>query len=207
MTRRLDAALKAAKVGVREPNRFGLVGFGGDCADGFGLGRVVGGMGGETFTFASNFTDFSDGLTTSGRREDGYSGIQTGLTRYTFREGVAKQFILVTDEDRDPVDINITRNGIKSALLNAKVLLNVAVSQEFFAGGFHALGVDSLGGGYLFDPSAPSLYTRVDVQGGEVRGSGHGNTDRDYTQLALELGGGAWDLTRLRLGTVLHNIT
>ena len=200
MTRQLDLALQEASVGVQLPNRFGLVGFGGDCSDGFGLGRVVGGVGGEMFTFSTNFTEFSEGLTTSGRREDGYSGIQTALLSYAFREGVAKQFILITDEDRDVVDTSITRAEIKTSLLQEKVLLNVAVSQEFSGGVFRALGIDSRGGAYLFDPSASSLYSLLEGEGSTMVGSGHGSTDADYTQLALEIGGGAWDLSHLRTG-------
>lgn len=202
MIRQLDVALQEANVGVQLPNLFGLVGFGGDCSDGFGLGRVVGGVGGEMFTFSSNFTEFSEALTTSGRREDGYSGIQTALLRYTFREGVAKQFILITDEDRDAVDTTITRSEMKTSLLQEKVLLNAAVSQEFSGGVFRALGIDSRGGAYLFDPSATPLYTLLEGEGIPAAGSGHGNTDTDYTQLALEIGGGAWDLSRLRAGTL-----
>ena len=95
-------------VGHSVPNKFGLVGFGGDCSDGLGLGRVLSGVGGWQFSFASNFTELSEGLTTGGRREDGYSGIYTALQSYQFRDNIAKQFILITDEDRDQVDANIT---------------------------------------------------------------------------------------------------
>ena len=185
-------------------NRFGLVGFGGDCSDGLGLGRVLGGVGGQEFSFASNFTELSEGLTTSGQKEDGYSGIYTALQSYAFRDEVAKQFILITDEDRDPVDANVTRAAIRSALLEQGILLNVAVNQQFTGGGggFRALGIDSLGRGYIYDPSSQSTYRVVEGEGEAVGDSGHGNTDIDYTQLALETGGGAWDLNTLRLGAV-----
>lgn len=175
------------------------MGFGGDCSDGFGLGRVLGGVGGQQFSFASNFTELSEGLTTSGRREDGYSGIHTALRSYQFREGVAKQFILVTDEDRDPVDANITRDLIETALLERDILLNVAVNEAYSGGALRALGIDSRGGGYVYDPSSETTY-RLEGEGGAVRDSGHGGTHRDYTQLALDTGGGAWDLNTLRLG-------
>lgn len=182
------------------PNRFGLVGFGGDCSDGLGLGRVLDGVGGQHFSFASNFTELSEGLTTSGRREDGYSGIFIALQSYQFRQEAAKQFILITDEDRDPVDQNITRDLIETQLLDQGILLNVAVNQEFFGGGLRALGIDSHGGSYLYDPSSMTMYSLVEGEGGIVEDSGHGTTHRDYTQLALDTGGGAWDLNTLRLG-------
>ena len=184
------------------PNRFGLVGFGGDCSDGLGLGRVVSGVGGRQFSFASNFTELSEGLTTAGRREDGYSGIHIALQSYQLRDNVAKQFILITDEDRDQVDASITQEMIRSSLLERGVLLNVAVNQGFSTSGgtFRALGIDSHDGGYLYDPSSPSLYQLVEDEGETTQESGHGRTHEDYTQLALDTGGGAWDLNTLRLG-------
>lgn len=181
-------------------NRFGLVGFGGDCSDDLGLGRVLDGVGGRQFSFASNFTELSEGLTTSGRREDGYSGIYTALQSYQYRQEAAKQFILITDEDRDPVDPDITRDLIETQLLDRGIQLNVAVNQEFSGGGLRYLGIDSNGGGYLYDPSSETTYSLVEGEGGMVEDSGHGTTHHDYTQLALGTGGGAWDLNALRLG-------
>ena len=192
---------QAVNVGVVEPNRFGLVGFGGDCSDGLGLGRVVSTVSGAQFTFSTNFTELSEGLTTSGRREDGYSAIHTALEFYPLRPGAARQFVLVSDEDRDTVDVNLTRELISRELSANSVVLNVAVSEAFAAGGsLRALGIDSNDRGYVFDPSAPGLFREVEGEGGAVVDSGHGDTHRDYTQLALETGGGAWDLNILRLG-------
>ena len=188
-------------VGRAVSNRFGLVGFGGDCADGVGLGRVVGGVDGQQFSFASNFTELSDGLTTSGRKEDGYSAIYTALQSYQLRVGSAKQFILITDEDRDVVDNSLTQESIKSALLDESIMLNVVVNEMFSGGGdLRALGIDSRGGGYIYDPSSPSMFRIMEGEGDAVKDSGHGNTHDDYTQLALETGGGAWDLSILRIG-------
>ena len=188
-------------VGRAVPNRFGLVGFGGDCSDGLGLGRVVGGVDGESFSFASNFTELSDGLTTSGRKEDGYSAIYTALQSYQFRSGTAKQFILISDEDRDTVDTELTRESIKAALQDNDVILNVAVNEMYSDGGsLRALGINSQGGGYVYDPSSPTAFRLVGGEGEAVIDSGHGETHQDYTLLALDTGGGAWDLNILRLG-------
>lgn len=197
-------SVQEVNVGVVEPNRFGLVGFGGDCSDGLGLGRVIATPSGAQFSFSTNFTQLSEGLTTSGRREDGYSAIQAALETYPTRQtGTARQFILVTDEDRDVVDGNLTRESIAAALVDESVVLNVAVNEEFSAGdGLRALGIDSSQRGYVFDPSSQDHY-RVLGGGETVRDSGHGQTHRDYTQLALATGGGAWDLNILRLGIIL----
>jgi hypothetical protein len=207
MIRELDTALQEVNVGRVESNRFGLVGFGGDCSDGVGLGRVLSAVGGAQFSFSTNFTELSEGLSTSGRREDGYSAIYTALMSYPPRPGAARQFILVTDEDRDVVDGNLTRDSIAAALSGGSVMLNVAVNEEFSAGGtgalLRALGIDSYGRGYVYDPSSPAMYRVVEGEGEAVRDSGHGNTHRDYTQLALDTGGGAWDLSILRHGNAV----
>lgn len=200
------AFVQEVNVGRVIPNRFGLVGFGGDCTDGVGLGRVVGGVGGQKFSFASNFTELSDGLITSGRREDGYSAVYTALQSYHLRNGSAKQFILITDEDRDLVDKNLTREFIKSALLAESIMLNVVVNEQFSAGdNLKALGIDSQSGGYVYDPSSPSMYRIIEGEGSPVKDSGHGDTNQDYTQLAFETGGGAWDLNILRSGKDITN--
>ena len=184
-----------------DSNRFGLVGFGGDCSDGLGLGRVLATPTGAQFSFSANFTQLSEGLTTSGRREDGYSAIHTALQSYPLRPRAARLFVLVSDEDRDAVDGNLTRDSIAAALSDSSVVLNVAVNEEFSAGGMlRALGIDANGRGYVFDPSSPEMYRVVEGEGGAVRDSGHGNTHQDYTQLALDTEGGAWDLNILRLG-------
>ena len=197
----LYCILQEVNVGRVESNRFGLVGFGGDCSDGLGLGRVLSAGGGAQFSFATNFTELSEGLTTSGRREDGYSAIHTALVSYPLRPGAAKQFVLISDEDRDVVDANLTKESIAAALLAGPVMLNVAVNEEFSAGGLlRALGIDANGRGYVYDPSSPEMYRVVEEEGEAVRDSGHGDTHRDYTQLALDTRGGAWDLNILRDG-------
>ena len=194
-------------MGRVESNKFGLVGFGGDCSDGLGLGRVLSTVGGEQFSFATNFTELSEGLTTSGRREDGYSAIYTALTSYPLRPGAAKQFILISDEDRDVVDGNLTRDSIAASLSAGSIVLNVAVNEEFSAGGtsalLRALGISANGRGYVYDPSSPDMYRVEEGKGEAVRDSGHRNTHRDYTQLALDTGGGAWDLNILRYSEML----
>ena len=122
-------------MGVVEPNRFGLVGFGGDCSDGLGLGRVLSTTSGAQFSFSTNFTELSEGLTTSGRREDGYSAIRTALESYPPRPGAARQLILISDEDRDTVDTSLTKETVLASLLAGSVVLNAAVSESFSAGG------------------------------------------------------------------------
>jgi hypothetical protein len=198
MTVALNGALREVGIGIQPENRFGVVGFGADC-DEPGLGRVISNADEQVFVFASNITDFTMSLDTSGRNEDGYSGIQTALEGYEFRNG-AKQFILITDEDRDAVRPNLTRAVIRDMLQSRGILLNVAVSEEFAGDEFRALGIDGEGNAYVYDPSLASLFRIIEGGGASVEDSGHGTTNTDYTGLALELGGGAWDLSTLREG-------
>ena len=126
----LDRALQDVEVGVEPRNRFGVVGFGDDCNEGNLFGRVLLSSTQEPFAFANNISDFIGDLNIGGRREDGYSAINIALEAYTFRE-VAKQFILITDEDRDVVAGDLTREAILALLEGAGIQLNAAISEEF----------------------------------------------------------------------------
>ena len=195
----LDGALMLENIGIDPRNRFGVVGFGADCIEEFILGRVIMNSAGEVFSLASGVREFTAGLGANGRREDGYSGIMTAFDGYEFRD-VAKQFILITDEDRDVVQENLTRDGIRQLLEEAGIVLNAAVSEEFEGSGLRALGIDSGMNAYIYDPSADSLFRIVRGSGMPVTDSGHGSTNFDYTQLALWLGGAGWNLSMLREG-------
>ena len=200
MTQRLDEALIGVNIGVNPLNRFGVVGFGSDCGlEDILLGRVVTNSDNQVFTAADGIGEFTLSLNTSGRREDGYSGIMTALDSYTFRD-VARQFILITDEDRDEVRQELSREGIQALLVDARTLLNVAISEEFMGNDLRALVIDSNWNAYIYDPSATSLFRIIRGVGVSVADSAHGSTNSDYTQLALEIGGGAWDLSQLRTG-------
>lgn len=199
MIQQLDAALISVNIGRDPENRFGLVGFGDDCIENFAAGRVVMNSAQEVFGASGGFDEFTMMLNASGQVEDGYSGISVALNGYPFRD-VAKQFIIVTDEDRDVLNPSLTRESIRQALEDAGVVLNAAVSEEYSGGILRALGIDSTGAAYVFDPSAGDLFRIVDDVGKAVNESGHGSTNVDYTQLALELGGASWDLSLLRRG-------
>ena len=151
------------------------------------------------FTTSDNITDFTLNLTIGGRSEDGYSAIRTALDSYEFRD-VARQFILITDEDRDPLDVNLTRDTIMNLLKDESVILNVVVSEEYSASGVRALGIDSAGSAFVFDPSAQTMFRTVARSGLPIPDSAHGTTSTDYSQLALNLNGATWDISQLRQG-------
>lgn len=185
----LDSALQAA--GVTD-SRYGLVGYG---SSGSGeLGRSLP-VGGGQFGTAAEFATATGSLVTSGSDEDGYSAIDYALDTYSFREGAAVNFILITDEDRDNLDSSLTFESTRSSLASRNILLNAIVDNPFEDGeGNDALGVDSDGDAYL------QAGTGFSTSPGGTVGNGDGNTEVDYVQLALELGGAAWDLNNLRAG-------
>lgn len=199
MTQLLDQALMEVDVGTNPRNRFGVIGFGDDCNEDNVFGRVVLSIDQEQFAFADNITDFTRDLNVGGRKEDGYSAIGIALDSYSFRD-VAKQFILITDEDRDIVAENLTRDGVRALLEEAGAQLNTAISEEFEGENSRALGIDGNRNAYVYDPSIRSLFRLLEGSGAPIEDSGHGSTSTDYTQLALELGGAAWDLSQLRQG-------
>ena len=200
MVELLDRALVLGGVGASERNNFGVVGFGGGCdSTDSALGRILLDDGQQMFTSAANISALTQGLKLGGRDEDGYSAIEIALRGYDFRNS-ARQFILITDEDRDVLSVNATRERLRAMLEDAGVQLNVAVTQQFLAGDLRALGVDSSRNAYLFDPSIRSAFVVESGAGASVEGSAYGSTDADYTMLAWELGGAAWDLSQLRQG-------
>ena len=200
MTRLLDQALQEVEVGVEPRNRFGVVGFGDDCTEGSVLGRVLLSSAQEAFAVADNISDFTRDLNVGGREEDGYSAIEVALESYEFRD-VARQFILITDEDRDVLTANLTRDSVREMLEDSDVLLNAVINQEFLGGvDARALGVDGNGDAYVYAPSRRLGYEVLEGSGVARQDSAHGSTGTDYTQLALELGGAAWDLSQLRQG-------
>jgi hypothetical protein len=176
-----------------------VVGFGDDCNEGNVVGRVLLSSVQEQFVFAENITDFTQDLNIGGRKEDGYGAMSIALDSYSFRD-VAKQFILVTDEDRDAVSENLTREGVQVLLETAGVQLNAAISEEFEGGGLRALGIDGQWNAYVYDPSIRTSFEVLEGSGASVVDSAYGDTNADYTQLALDLGGAAWDLSQLRQG-------
>ena len=76
------------------------MGFGRSTFLGGTLGRSLTANGNQFFG-ASDFATAASNLVTSGSFEDGYSAIDYTFNNYNFRSDAVKNFILVTDEDRD----------------------------------------------------------------------------------------------------------
>ena len=201
MIKELDSTLQLIGVGVNPRNRFGIVGFGDDCTNELAFARVLMSPTNQIFVTSDNITDFTENLSVGGRKEDGYSAIRTALESYEFRDTAARQFILITDEDRDRLDVNITREQIIEMLQDKGIVLNAVVSEEYAGNSLRGLGIDSEASAFIYDPSAKSLFRSIPNSGSPIQDSAQGATNSDYSQLALDLGGATWDISQLRQGT------
>ena len=154
-------------------------------------------------------------LESTGNEEDGWHAIDFALKNYTFREGAALNIILVTDEGRDAAAVGHYGLGASAdyetcflPFLTAKnAMLNVIVNARFKydADGEPletdpkdpvALGVDSKGNAFIANSSGgyDPVYTGM---GYVMPGSGAGDTEAAYVELAWATGGAAWDLSLL----------
>ncbi len=190
----LESAFQAAGFGSgTDANRYGLVGFGGGGSG--NLGRTLTANGNQLFG-AADFSTAASNLVTSGGFEDGYSAIDYTFNNYNFRSEAVKNFILVTDEDRDNGNNALTSQNILNRLQNSGTLLNAVVDATFRdRNGTRALGIDSKGSAYLADGSGG--FTK---SAGGTAISGFGTTIPDYVDVALATNGAAWDLNQLRQG-------
>ena len=189
----LENSLRLAEVGSSptHPNMYALVGFARDEDSARG-GVIIQDLG-----TPQQLVSALEQLTLTGIFEDGYSGIDVALQGISTRPGTAKQLILVTDEHRGVLNFRLSRETIARQLQRDGFKLNVVVNQGFEAGDRHIMGIDSAGMGYLYNSSDSKLYTQV-VGGRADISSGFKSTNEDYVELALQLGGGAWDLNLLR---------
>ena len=190
----LDFLLQSAGVGAGDrQNYFSLVGFGRGSVDGI-TGIIL-----SELAPQSVFLDALNQLQSSGVAEDGYAALEFAIMSTETRPDTVKQLILVTDEDRHVIRTDLNRDIIERAIVESGYVLNVVVNQGFIADPTddrtHAMGLDSNGTAYVFNPSSPSLYTSS--PGGVVAFTPFSffpNTFDDYVDLAFGVGGAAWDL-------------
>ncbi len=184
----LDARLNA--VGIT--GRYGLVGFGANTTNLQGIA-----VGGGQYGTASQFATATNTLVSRGSTEDGYAGVKYALTNYASEAGVAKNIVLVTDEDRDvtAAGADVTTASLLADLAGSNALLNAVVNNRFTDGGNAALGVDSTGKSYSADGSGG-----VTTGTSGTAGKGQGTTTADYVALALASGGAAFDIGLIEAG-------
>jgi hypothetical protein len=180
-----------------QPNRYGLVGFGSSTPAPRQLS-----VGGGQFGTAAEYNIADNNLRLNGATEDGWAGISFANT-YTFRPGAARNYILVTDEDRDNLGGiygGLTFASVLNGLTSTNTLLNAVVNASFGCTGVtgSVIGISANGTGYIADGSGG--YTTAS---GCSAASGFGTTINDYVNLAIGSGGAAWNLNILRSGGLL----
>lgn len=211
MVKLLDDMLKKHGVGVMQENLFAIIGYGSQYQN-YEFGRVLS-PGGQHFVTADDIDLLVDELWVDGRREDGYVAIQFAFDNLQFRNGTAKQYILITDENRHILVPSLTYSFIRNLLIATETRLNVIVGENFEGDdNVIALGMDGSMNAYVYYPPAAyvsefpaNLSVRVVSGGQSVPYSAHKSTHEDYTNLALETGGAAWDLSSLSAGPPLSD--
>jgi hypothetical protein len=177
-------------------NQYGLVAYGGSTSSGDPYKVNVGG---GDWGDDSDLSTAAGTLVASGGTEDGYEAIQYALDNYSFRGGAVKNFILITDEDRDNTSSD-TFTSIEAAL-DGFGLLNVVVNAALRDGSNNViLGYDKDGNTYA-EAAAGGFTTGT----GGYTLSAYGTTEADYIDLAHAVevntfAGAAWDLNQLRAG-------
>ncbi len=147
------------------------------------------------FGTASELATLTEVLELTGGFEDGYDGIDEALSTLPFRDDAAVNLILVTDEDRDILDEQLTFSTILTDLEERRALLNSVISGRFIGEDDQiTLGTDAEGNAYLADGNGD--YTTIPL----VLASGDGTTKSDYIDLSLATQGAAWDINQLREG-------
>ena len=198
----LERGFLASQLGTTAScrNRYGVVGFGRRVPQ--AGARVLSSTSGQNMVSAAEAGFLAQQLTSDaeGRLEDGYQAVNTALEDLSFRTSsqVEKFIILVTDEDRDTLaeGRQVTRSEISRKLLDRGFALYAIVDnrlQTQASGGISALGLSWPGPWY-------TLGNCQVTQGGGIGllSSGFSETTRDYATLALEVGGGAFDIQRMR---------
>eukprot|EP00117_Sycon_ciliatum_P037554 scpid32913/ scgid6063/ Fibropellin-1; Epidermal growth factor-related protein 1; Fibropellin-I; SpEGF I; UEGF-1 len=221
---RVDMELKERGIGLSRglPNHFTLVGFGrlhwkwqtGPLAS----PHVITDAAGEMVYGIDGFKDACKKLETFGSLEDGYLAMKFALQNITDeqskrqlirvkQDNVAPIVILITDEDRDTHKggESLTRSHIKRIMRKSGAQMECIVDNKFQHDGMTGFGMDATGMLYT-DNGRSGEYEKVDP------GQSHRlflhttyrQTRRDYTSVALELGGAAWDLKQLFMGDQLQ---
>ena len=187
----LDAHLIQQNIGAStESNLYGLVTFGGSVKN------VEMDNQGALLASATQYYNATQSVSSNGGgTEDGWAAIDRSL-QYPLRAGSSKNIILISDEDRDNTNSQLTFASLQSALQNSEAILNTVVNVSFICGDTRpALGLGQNGIGYVADG-----FGDFDLCENARVNIAEGTSEQDYVDLALALGGAAWDLNVLRTG-------
>ena len=149
-------------------------------------------------------------LTATGNESDGYAAIYTALQTYqaTFQSQSCRHITLVTDTNRldcgsytdGSVSIpQLSKTNIASVMRDTNVVLNVIVNATFQDGsGNEALGIyqETNGSIVAVIPDSTAQFGFSTSPGGSVRLAGD-QVEEDYIDLAIIVGGSAWDIRKM----------
>ncbi|XP_065187118.1 uncharacterized protein LOC135817800 isoform X1 [Sycon ciliatum] len=185
-------------------NQYALVGFASPRAN--RLGHIINAAEGRHCGTADEISLALKRLRQDGRKEDGYSAIGMALDSISCVQNrqdgnTALQVILVTDEDRDVLKPEWTKDTIRTAIMRRGGVLNAVVKNRFHGKdddmrNVRAMGIDRRQRAVIVNRQKNDFYFLP--HGMPTTDSGHGTTERDYVDLATRTGGGAWDLDMLR---------
>lgn len=183
----MEANLISSGVGVgATKNRYGAVGFVKDVFPQLVDDQQMG----NAYDLVSHLNLETDREIT----EDGWNAIDYVIDNYPFQSTSSKTILLVTDEERDDTNEEITFTSLRDKLLENEIVLNVVVNAGFECGdGREALGMNSRGFGFVADGHGG--YTICEnVRVVEPRFT----TETDYINLAKATKGTAWNVQILR---------
>lgn len=217
LTNHLEAELRRNNIGTSQtcPNLYAVVGYGRRAPH--HKARLIETQSGKHMVLSSEFGKLQEQLAsdTYGMTEDGYQALAFAVRRTAYRRcsDIAHIAVLITSEDRDIANSGarrLNRTDMKVVLQRRGFSLSVIVDNPFFAGDpiQSVFGVDSkhwayqaqqtnTGNGSIL-PSEDAFRAFRQRNDGVEIGDGNGNTKPDYTDLALEACGAAWDTNILR---------
>ena len=197
-----EAVLVANEIGSTDRcrNRYALVEFAHRAPNQNGVVQAL--PSGEVLVKIEDFAGLASQTRSDpfGRIEDGYEALAVGMQRVPFRRdrSVLVQAVLITDEDRDVTERGqtITRESLRKLFPMGVVPLHVVVDNTFQANSSQdVLGVSSDGKlAYIEDDDG---WFKVE-QNNIVLGKGYAKTKVDYTDLAIDGRGSAWDINIVR---------
>ena len=224
MVQQLDEKLRGVDIGNgARPNRFALLGFGRDYQE---AGSTVikpyfehyKASNGDPMYGVAECARLASRLALDGYIEDGYLAIEYAIKNLTYPDGrqalrsgigIARNIILITDEDRDTfagAGEHLNRKEVKKLLRKNNFVLNVVVDHQFYdLSGNKAMGVAR---GVEQDEFFVTQQGQGDFyaisRGGHMRHP-YRTTKKDFTSLAMDIHimGAAWDINYLSEGGTL----
>ncbi|XP_065177679.1 uncharacterized protein LOC135808421 [Sycon ciliatum] len=197
----LERRMMASQLGMSSVcrNRYGIVGFGRRVPQ--ENARIYSTISGENMMSAEEASTLALELTSDdeGRLEDGYEALTVAIDNLSYRNlGKVEKFIVfASDEDRDVFGTGrrITRQQVISKLQQGGFSLYAVVDNRLTTqrtNGLPALGVTSSGPWYT---TGGCNVNQANTLG--FLTNGFSETIRDYATLAMEVGGGTFDIRHL----------